>query len=228
MNENIDFPMFYNRHYVKVDENGVVLDAFSDGPLYEKSTDGYICFNEEGGYQLRLKLKDENGNTVFSQENEPITDFQGVKLYKYVDGFFVKRTEEEKAPDYEAFLPSLDEVKNEKQEENKIALAKFLKDNPLQYTDGKYYGITLEDQQEMALNMLQYQAAVSAGVATTLQWHSVRAECRDWSLEEFTALTVAISNFVYPYLRQQEQIKTNIYACTTRDEVANIKIEYTL
>lgn len=226
MDENIEMFSFYNKHYVKTDDNGVVIDAFSDGPLYNKSTDGYICFNAEGSYQLRLKFKDEEDNIVFSEENAPITNWNGIYIYKFVDGFFVKRTEEEMKPDYEAMLPSLDSVKNEKQKMNKVALAEFLKNNPITFTDGKKYSVDLESQQEMALNMLQYQATTSAGQEATLQWHSIKAECTNWSLEDFTALTIAITNFVYPYLRQQESIKTAIYACTTCDEVAAIEIKY--
>lgn len=228
MKENLDFPIFYNKHYVKLDERGVIIDAFSDGPLNTKSTEGYVCFNDKGGYQLRLKFMSVDGTPKYSEENANIRNFDGVFMYKYVNGYFVTRTEEEMAEDYEALLPPLDSVKAERQEENKKALAAFLKNNPITFTDGKKYDVSLESQQEMALNMLQYQAAISAGQEATLQWHSVKSECTNWTLEEFTTLTIAITNFVYPYLRQQEKIKTDIYACKTRDEVANIKIEYKL
>lgn len=225
MDENIEMFPFYNKHYVKTDDNGVVIDAFSDGPLYNKSTDGYICFNAEGSYQLRLKFKDEEDNIVFSEENAPITNWNGIYIYKFVDGFFVKRTEEEMKPDYEAMLPSLDSVKNEKQKMNKVALAEFLKNNPITF-NGELFGVTEDDQNEMSLNYMQYQIAKIANVPAKLEWHSVKQACRTFEEAEYIQLTIAITNFVYPYLRQQESIKTAIYACTTRDEVAAIEIKY--
>lgn len=227
MDENIEMFFFYNKHYVKTDDNGVVIDAFSDGPLYNKSTDGYICFNEEGSYQLRLKFKDEEDNIVFSEENAPITNWNGVYIYKFVDGFFVERTEEEMKPDYEAMLPSLDSVKDEKQKMNKVALAEFLKSNPITF-NGELFGVTEDDQNEMSLNYMQYQIAKTAGQTAILQWHSKSHACEDFTESEFIELSLAISNYIYPYLRKQESIKEKIYTCNNREQIEDIIIDYKL
>ena len=50
-----------------------------------------------------------------------------------------------------------------RQEENKIALADWLKNHPLSWVDGNVYGVTEEDQTEMALNLQQYQIQATAG-----------------------------------------------------------------
>lgn len=46
---------FFNRCYLKTREDGAIVDAWSDGPLRDKPTEGAVCFNDKGGYQLRLK-----------------------------------------------------------------------------------------------------------------------------------------------------------------------------
>lgn len=78
-----------NKYYLKIREDSAIIDAFSDGPHYDKSTDGYILFGE-GGYQLRLII---NGKQT--EENPPIFDMDGVSIYKYVDGEVIERTEDE-------------------------------------------------------------------------------------------------------------------------------------
>ena len=51
------------------------------------------------------------------------------------------------------FSCNLEEAQYAKQEENKIAFASYLASHPLTWVDGKEYGITQEDQSEIALNI---------------------------------------------------------------------------
>ena len=104
----------------------------------------------------------------------------------------------------------LDQLQSARQEENKAALASWLASHPLTWTDGKQYGVEEQDQNEMALNLMQYQAA----------------QCRPFELDEYLALSMAISTYVYPYRRYQESIKTAIYAAATAQEVRAIVIDY--
>lgn len=122
--------------------------------------------------------------------------------------------------------PSLVSVQEARQTKNKAALAAWLDAHPLQWTDGKTYGVTEEDQQEMALNLMQYQVAVQAGQPAVLEWHAQKEGCRTFELEEYTALSLAIADYVYPYLRYQESVKEAIYQAETAQEVANVKIDY--
>lgn len=81
----------YNRHYIKADAQGRVVDGWSNGPFPDRDTDGAVCINEEGGYQFRLAPGGE--------ENPRLFDRRGVALYKYRDGQIVARTQEEIAAD---------------------------------------------------------------------------------------------------------------------------------
>lgn len=132
----------------------------------------------------------------------------------------------------ESDLPRLlAEAQNSKQNENKILLANFLDNHPITWIDGKQYGVTMEDQSEIQLNISQYQIQCAAkeqgqDVTPVLEWHSIHESCVPWTLENLSALVLAISDFVYPWFQRMNQYKEQIYACTTREEVAAINLDY--
>ncbi len=122
---------------------------------------------------------------------------------------------------------TLEEAQAMKQEKNKILFAEYLESHPLTWVDGKEYGVSEADQSEISLNLNQYQIAISAGVETpTLEWHARHEECKPWSLEQLAALSLKISEAVYPKYHQMQQYKTEIYGCTTVEEVEAIELNY--
>lgn len=74
----------HNKHYITVDEQGCIVNGFSDA--FCKPFDTDICINEQGGYQFRL-FPDGEENPVLFEEH-------GVPLYKY-DGAVAERSTEE-------------------------------------------------------------------------------------------------------------------------------------
>ena len=82
--------LFYNKHYITVDDQGRITDGWSDGPRRDKPTEGAICINDRGGYQFRLIIDKKE-----TEENPPLWTMDGIPLYKYVDGAVQERTEEE-------------------------------------------------------------------------------------------------------------------------------------
>ncbi len=147
----------------------------------------------------------------------------GIPRYKLVDGTSVLRSEEEITADR---LPDLDALRAAKQEVNKAALADWLAAHPLTWTDGKTYGVTEQDQTEMAINLAQYQLAAAAGQPAALEWHAQKQQCHTFTIEEYTALSLAIAAYVYPYRRYQEQVKAAIYAAESEAEIGAIEIDY--
>lgn len=80
--------MFYNKHYLKTREDGCIIDAFSDGPHYGKSTDGYVCFNDKAGYQLRLFPPD-------GEENPALFEGHGIPLWHWDGEHITARSDED-------------------------------------------------------------------------------------------------------------------------------------
>ena len=120
----------------------------------------------------------------------------------------------------------LDALRAARQEENKAALADWLAAHPLTWTDGNVYGVTEEDQNEMAINLAQYQLALSAGQQAPLEWHTQKKRCHSFTLADYTALSLAIAAYVYPYRRYQETVKEAIYAAESEEELDAIEIDY--
>ena len=71
------------KHFIIADEFGRVLRGFSDD--FEQPDANAICINEDGGRHFEL-------NGVI---NPPMTDYNGVPLYKFDDKQMVARTQEE-------------------------------------------------------------------------------------------------------------------------------------
>ncbi len=92
---------YCNRHYIKVDKLDRIIDAWSDGPLPDKPTDGAIRINERGGYQLRLII-----DGVETEENPLLWAMGCVPLYKWTGTEVERRTSEEIAADIAAIPPA--------------------------------------------------------------------------------------------------------------------------
>lgn len=121
----------------------------------------------------------------------------------------------------------LDSAKQIKQEQNKIMFASYLASHPLTWVDGKTYGITEADQSEISLNINQYQISRQAGVESPiLEWHAQKEECTSWTLENLVALSLAITETVYPIYHKMQQFKTAIFNCNSIEELEKIEISY--
>ena len=95
MDENVNYPVtpeeeivvedFYNRHYIRTNESGLITHGYSDA--FEIPKDGDICINEQGGYQFRLWPEGE--------ENPGLMTMDGLYLYRWDGEKVVALTEEE-------------------------------------------------------------------------------------------------------------------------------------
>lgn len=164
------------------------------------------------------KEEDEDGNKLLGNDRfiKPVPP-EGQYYDDDLGDFF---TEEE--------LPArLLRVQNEKQTENKIAFAKYLDAHPLIWTDGKEYGITMEDQSEIQLNISQYQIQLNSGVESpVLEWHARHEKCVAWTIEELSKLALAITSTVYPVFQKMNAYKQAIYDTKTLDDAKAIVIDY--
>lgn len=130
------------------------------------------------------------------------------------------------ADPYEFIASGFPQLQAAKQAQNNAALAEYLKTHPLRWEDGELYGITQEDQNEISLNIMQYQLKAQVGLTPKLEWHAVQKECREFAIEELMGLTNAISEVVVPLVRFNQTLKTQIFAATNISELEAIKIEY--
>lgn len=177
----------------------------------------YTCFNNYKEISLQQGL--------YNNSNGEWEDALIVSLTRANIVEQVQRLDEKVNQVVDINTLTLDEYKNYLQEKNKAALAEFLASQSVEF-NGKPYGVSEEDQNEMALNFMQYQALTTAGQQVTLEWHSKKSACETFTAEEFVQLTAMIKAFVYPYFQQMNVIKQQIFSSTSREELDKIEIKY--
>lgn len=177
----------------------------------------YTCFNNYKEISLQQGLYN---NTNGEWEDALIVSLTRANIVEQV-----QRLDEKVNQIIDVNTLSLDEYKNYLQEKNKTALAEFLADQSVEF-NGKPYGVSEEDQNEMALNFMQYQALTTAGQQVTLEWHSKKSACETFTAEEFVQLTAMIKAFVYPYFQQMNVIKQQIFSSASKEELDKIEIKY--
>lgn len=177
----------------------------------------YTCFNNYKEISLQQGLYN---NTSGEWEDALIVSLTRANIVEQV-----QRLDEKVNQIVDINTLTLDEYKNYLQEKNKTALAEFLASQSVEF-NGKPYGVSEEDQNEMALNFMQYQALTTAGQQVTLEWHSKKSACETFTAEEFVQLTAMIKAFVYPYFQQMNVIKQQIFSSTSRQELDKIEIKY--
>ena len=110
--------------------------------------------------------------------------------------------------------------------ESKDKLAEWLANNPMLYTDGKYYSVTAEKQSLLNGNLASYERAKAINVEYPLKWNSTGSECTPWYYSDLLTLSLTIAGYVAPKVSKQQAIELQIKACTTVDELNEIVIDY--
>lgn len=193
--------------------NFKTLDIFRD----DVQIATYTCFNNYKEISLQQGL--------YNNSNGEWEDALIVSLTRANIVEQVQRLDEKVNQVVDINTLTLDEYKNYLQEKNKAALAEFLASQSVEFND-KPYGVSEEDQNEMALNFMQYQALTSAGQQVTLEWHSKKSACETFTAEEFVQLTAMIKAFIYPYFQQMNVTKAQIFSSTSKEELDKIEIKY--
>lgn len=97
LDQPFKLPEYYNKHYIEVDDQGRIIDLWSDGPHPEKDATNAVCINERGSYQVYLTINGER-----TEDNPRWMDMDGIPLYKYEDGQVLPRTKEERKAEFKA------------------------------------------------------------------------------------------------------------------------------
>ena len=128
-------------------------------------------------------------------------------------------------PDY---VPpdTLSPLKMAKIEESKTKLAEWLANNPLLYSNGKYYSVTEEKQSLLNSNIASYERAEALGIEYPLKWNSTGEECTEWTYESLVTLSLTIAAYVAPKVSKQQSIEIAVKSCETAEELDKVVISY--
>lgn len=120
----------------------------------------------------------------------------------------------------------LDALRTERITESKQALADWLQGHPLTWVDGKQYSVTDDKTTLMTKAIMMYQTKVASGVPAELKWNDTGEVCTVWTVENLTALAIAIDAYVAPLVSHQQTLEVEIRNAQTEDEIRSIVISY--
>lgn len=200
--------------YIKANENGIVTAVNSSAFLTDLT--GWVEIDEGTGD----KYHHAQGNYL----PLGLIDDSGSYNYKYVDGVVVERTAEEKRTESLPLL--IEQKKTALITESKEKLARWLADNPLLFTDGKYYSVTEEKQTLLNSNLASYERAVRSGLEYPLKWNSTGEQCVEWLYQDLLMLSLSIAAYVAPKVAIQQAAELRIKECTTLEECEAVAIDY--
>lgn len=115
----------------------------------------------------------------------------------------------------------------EKVSESKSELSSWLSSNPMLFTDGKKYSVTMDKQSQLMGVLQSYTIVTSQGGTFNLTWNATGEECTHWEYDDLLKLSVAIYSYVKKRVTEQQYIETMIKSATSEDVFDSIIIDYT-
>lgn len=117
-------------------------------------------------------------------------------------------------------------AKDAKIKQSKAALEAYLQAHPLQWTDGEYYAITQEKQNQLTAKIMAATMAQTLSADYTLTWNSTGEVCRAWTLSDLSALAFAIDARVTKLVSYQQAQEVAMRAAATLEELDAIEVDY--
>lgn len=164
-----------------------------------------------------------NGFVTITSQEEPIVDEFTRTVYTVapdVEAWEAWKAEQPPEPD------ALEEAKADKIAKSKTDLADYLETHPLQWTDGEYYSITAEKQQQLTSKIMAATMAQTLSTEYTLTWNSTGEVCREWTLQDLSALAFAIDARVTSLVSYQQTQEVAMRNAATEEELNAIVVDY--
>ena len=110
--------------------------------------------------------------------------------------------------------------------ESKTQLSDYLLCHPMQWTDGQYYAITAEKQQQLTSKIMSATLAAQTSTPYSLTWNATGEECQAWTLENLTALAFAIDARVTSLVSYQQAQEVSMREASTLEALEAIPVDY--
>ena len=172
----------------------------------------------ETHYQLKKGLD----TSVFTQNKGFVT----LTVIRGIVTAMTPNTEALEAWRAAASAAALPVRKKERIAESKQQLADYLLAHPLQWTDGQYYAITAEKQQQLTGKIMSATLAAQTGTPYALTWNATGQECQSWTLDNLTAPAFAIDARVTGLVSYQQAQEVSMQAAATLEELEAIPVDY--
>lgn len=158
-------------------------------------------------------------------EKDTFEQYQGYVILEVARGTVVSCTPNQ--PAFQAWQAArLAARKVERIAESKTQLSDYLLCHPMQWTDGQYYAITAEKQQQLTGKIMSATLAAQTGQPYSLTWNATGQECQAWTLENLTALAFAIDARVTSLVSYQQAQEVAMREASTLEALEAIPVDY--
>ena len=158
-------------------------------------------------------------------EKDTFEQYQGYVILEVARGTVVSCTPNQ--PAFEAWqTEQLATRKVERIAESKTQLSDYLLCHPMQWTDGQYYAITAEKQQQLTSKIMSATLAAQTSTPYSLTWNATGEECQAWTLENLTALAFAIDARVTSLVSYQQAQEVAMREASTLEALEAIPVDY--
>lgn len=192
--------------YVQTNEQSQIIRC-EGGITTPSNLDGWTLIDQGTGDKYLLCQSHYFEGGLYTQDGYP--------RYKLSNGTIELRTEAELEAD---LLP---DRKQQKITESKQELEQYLMSHPLQWTDGSFYSITEEKQNQLMGTLVAAQLD-----GKKPEWNTTGGVCKEWELEELTALAISIKNKVKELVKYQQTKELEIQQAGTLLELKEIEVDY--
>lgn len=111
-------------------------------------------------------------------------------------------------------------------QKSKTDLKTYLLEHPLLWTDGEYYAITAEKQNQLTSKIMAATMAQTMSTDYTLTWNSTGEVCKEWALPDLYALAFAIDARVTKLVSYQQEKEVAMRNAQTLEELDAITVNY--
>lgn len=121
---------------------------------------------------------------------------------------------------------TLSENKSARIQQSKDNLDVYLETHPMLWTDGQYYSITQEKQNQLTSKIMAATMAQTLSQPYTLTWNSTGEVCKEWTLIDLSALAFAIDQRVTSLVTYQQTQEVAMRNAETQEELDAIVVDY--
>lgn len=191
--------MYYNKNY------RILQDTFAPGLL--KFPDEFLeVFFTPGKRAAGFVKTKDNGTTVIA--------------CVWDEDAYQKWCEENPEPDI------LVENKAARIQQSKDDLDTYLETHPMLWTDGQYYSITKEKQNQLTSKIMAATMAQTLSQPYKLTWNSTGEVCKEWTLIDLSALAFAIDQRVTSLVTYQQTQEVAMRNVKTQEDLDAIVVDY--
>ena len=120
----------------------------------------------------------------------------------------------------------LETAKAERIAQSKADLKTYLLEHPLLWTDGEYYAITAEKQQQLASKIMAATMAQTLSTSYMLTWNSTGEVCKEWTLQDPPPPAFAIDAYVTTLVTYQQTQEVAMRDAETLDALRAVSVDY--